>query len=99
MAYYNRALARAQTQDIEGAILDNTKAIELDPSYADAYFNRGSAYWKNKDYANTIADLEKAAALDPSFKAQVAPVIEQARQFMAEDAAAATAAETAQAAS
>ena len=41
--YLSRGNARWQKGDLEGAIADYTKAIELDPNSADGYYNRGVA--------------------------------------------------------
>jgi tetratricopeptide (TPR) repeat protein len=45
---YNRGLIKKQKGDLEGAIADFSRAIELDPKYSQAYSARGSAkLWKN----------------------------------------------------
>lgn len=41
--YFNRGFARQANGDLEGAVADYTKAIEVDPSYLRAYLNRGNA--------------------------------------------------------
>jgi len=45
------------------AISDYTKAIEINPSYAEAYHNRASAYLSKKDFANATADIIRANKL------------------------------------
>src|SRR5215468_11850684 len=40
-AYHNRGIARQQKGDSAAALSDYTRAIELNPRYADAYLNRG----------------------------------------------------------
>ena len=42
--YYNRGLAHSKKGEVELAIKNYTKAIELKPDYADAYYNRGGAF-------------------------------------------------------
>jgi tetratricopeptide (TPR) repeat protein len=37
--YYSQAENKYQNKDYEGAILDLTQAIKIDPNYADAYTN------------------------------------------------------------
>jgi len=63
---YNRGLKRHQAGDIAGAIADYTRAIQLDPKYADAYNNRGVAYMTQKDYAAALADFSRSIELAPS---------------------------------
>ena len=50
------------------AIEAYSKAIELDPSYAEAYYARGSAYYYNNgQYDRAIEDSSKAISLKPDF--------------------------------
>ena len=42
-----------------------TKAIELNPKYAEAYNNRGIAHLKLGNYQQAIRDYDKAIKLDP----------------------------------
>ena len=41
--YFNRGIDKSNLKDYTGAILDYTKAIELNPKNAVAYYNRGIA--------------------------------------------------------
>jgi tetratricopeptide (TPR) repeat protein len=52
-------------QDYQGAILDYSKAIELDPKDAATYSSRGIAKSDIQDYQGTISDYSKAIELDP----------------------------------
>jgi tetratricopeptide (TPR) repeat protein len=45
-----------------------TRAIVLDPGYAQAYFSRGVLYWREiSDPARAIVDLGRAIELDPEW--------------------------------
>jgi len=62
IAYYNRGNAWSNKGKYNRAIADYTKAIEIDPEYADAYYNRALA-WKNKGYRyykKAAADFKKS---------------------------------------
>ena len=62
-AYHNRAVAYELIGDIDRAIADYTKTIELAPEDAAAYDNRGRAYARKGDYTRAIADTEKSREL------------------------------------
>lgn len=49
------------------AILDCTRAIELDPKFAWAYYNRASANAGKKQSQQAVADFTKAIELNPGF--------------------------------
>ena len=49
------------------AILDFSKAIEIDPKDSFLYFWRGFAYESLEEYPNAVKDLKIAKHLDPSF--------------------------------
>ncbi|MBK8467346.1 MAG: tetratricopeptide repeat protein [Chloracidobacterium sp.] len=63
----NRGIEFAVKLENDRAIAEFTKAIKLDPKYADAYSRRGAAYSNNKDNDSAIADFTKAIELDPKF--------------------------------
>ena len=69
IAYNNQGLAKQNLGDYEGAIADYTKALEIDPDFADAYYNRGNAKKKLGDYKGAIADYNKALEIGPDFAA------------------------------
>ncbi len=64
-----RAGTRRATGDLEGAIADCTKALELDPGYREALGNRGAVRRESGDLDGAIADYQKALALDPRYPA------------------------------
>jgi tetratricopeptide (TPR) repeat protein len=71
VAYFKRGKAyldyRTDTRDLDRAIADLTKAIEIDPEYADAYNQRGITFGRNGDFARAIADQSKAIEINPAF--------------------------------
>ena len=69
-AYHNRAVAYELAGDIDGAIADYTKTIEIKPDNAAAYENRGRAYASKGDYTRAVADATKSNELIAKSKAQ-----------------------------
>ena len=65
IAYYNRGNAKDDKGDLDGAIADYNRAIELDPKLAIAYNNRGNAEKAKGDLSGAIADYNRAIELDP----------------------------------
>lgn len=63
--YNDRGLAYHNKGDYDKAILEYTKAIELDSGAAKAYSNRGVAYCNKEDYGRAITDFTRAIELDP----------------------------------
>jgi tetratricopeptide (TPR) repeat protein len=63
IAYHNRGDAYGLKGDLDRAISDYTKAIELDPNYAPAYNGRGRAYTSKGDYTRAVADVTRASEL------------------------------------
>jgi Flp pilus assembly protein TadD len=63
--YYNRGIDRQAKGDLDGAIADYTKAIEIDPRSAHAYNSRGNLRDAKGDHDGAIADFTKAIEIDP----------------------------------
>ena len=68
-AYYNRGLAYYDKREVKRAIVDYTRAIELNPNFDAAYYNRGVAHHDKKAFEHAIADYTRAIELNPSFDA------------------------------
>lgn len=63
--YFARGYEKQQKGDLDGAIVDYTRAIELKPDYADVYGNRGVAKQAKGDLDGAIADYNKVVELKP----------------------------------
>lgn len=57
-------LARAKNRDLEGAIVEFSEAIRLDPTYADAFRNRGLAKMNKNVVDEAIDDFSRAIVLN-----------------------------------
>ena len=70
--YFYRAVAYDALEEYDEAMLDYTKAIQLDEKMTDAYYNRARIILSRKDLdnpkiENAVKDLEKALELDEKF--------------------------------
>lgn len=66
--HLNQGLTFASSKDYNNAIIEFTKAIEVDPKYAPAYVNRGVAYMQQKKFNKALDDLKQAEGLNPKDK-------------------------------
>jgi tetratricopeptide (TPR) repeat protein len=64
IAHVNRGNAYNAIREIDHAIADYDKAIEIKPDYAPAYYNRGIAHFEQGDLVLAIADYDKAIEID-----------------------------------
>ena len=62
--YYDKGVSKAKLKDFNGAISDYTKAINLNPKYAESYNNRGYAKRKSR-LANGQTALSKRCRPPP----------------------------------
>jgi tetratricopeptide (TPR) repeat protein len=65
--YYDRGHRRWENGDFEGAIVDCTKAIELNSDFTAAYNRRGTAYLQSQDFQNAMIDFDKAVRISPEY--------------------------------
>lgn len=63
-AWYGRGLARSGMGDLDKAIVDFARALELDGRAASVLVARGNAYAAKGGYARAIQDYDSAIALD-----------------------------------
>ena len=59
LVHYNRANAKVQESDMDGAIDDYNAALTLDTNYKDAIYNRGNTHALVGNHEDAIADFEK----------------------------------------
>ena len=59
LEFYERGIEKDLNSDYEGAIIDFTKAIEIDGGYIDAYRGRAMAKLWLRDYEGAISDYTK----------------------------------------
>ncbi|BAZ67692.1 TPR repeat protein [Fischerella sp. NIES-4106] len=63
--YYNQGLAKAKQKDYAGAIAEFTRAIEVDPYFANALYQRGLAYYDSGEILLAVSDYTAALKLNP----------------------------------
>ena len=61
--YYNRGVAHAKKSEVELAIENYTKAIELKPDYADAYYRRSKAWLHLGEAEKAKTDMKTASKI------------------------------------
>jgi len=62
--YYYRGSEKFKTEDYDGAIIDFSESIKLQPS-VNAYVNRGLSKEYINDYPGAIIDMQRAIEIDP----------------------------------
>lgn len=72
ISYFYRGVVNQALENFDEALLDYTKALQINDKMADAYYNRAKIMLSRKDIENPdiqkiISDLEKALELDENF--------------------------------
>lgn len=72
ISYFYRAVANQALEKWDDAMLDYTKALQINDKMTDAYYNKAKITLSRKDIANpdikkAISDLEKALEQDDKF--------------------------------
>ena len=65
--WYNKGTAYRNSKDYDTAIESYSKAIELNPYYAEAYMGHGLAYLFKREYDRAIENFSKAIALKADY--------------------------------
>jgi tetratricopeptide (TPR) repeat protein len=66
-SYYSRGLNERSENQLDKALADFTRAIELNPTYYHAYRERGETRKRKGDLDGAIADWSKAMGMDAGF--------------------------------
>src|SRR3712207_3303716 len=61
-----RGREKAASKDLEGALSDFGRAVELKPDFAEAFGGRAHVLAKQGKYRPALADLDRAVAVAPS---------------------------------
>ncbi|MHC4663970.1 MAG: tetratricopeptide repeat protein [Planctomycetota bacterium] len=64
--YVDQAYVKLEQGELEDAIKDYTKVIELKPEWANGYLGRGVAWERAGDFDRAISDYTKVIELDPN---------------------------------
>jgi Flp pilus assembly protein TadD len=67
-AYNNRGLTKSRKGNLDGALADYNRAIELSPTTAGPYINRGILKKKLGDTKGSSADFSRAVQLNPAME-------------------------------
>ena len=64
--YLNSGVLKLNKGDLDGALADFNKAIELNPKYPNPYDGRGNVESIKSDWNGALTDFNKAIELDPN---------------------------------
>ena len=64
--FHDRGNRYSRGGSYEMAIADYSKAIEIDPGFAEAHYDRGFSFYEMGRYEEAIADLTRAIELNPN---------------------------------
>uniref|UniRef100_A0A6M2ECS7 Serine/threonine-protein phosphatase 5 n=1 Tax=Populus davidiana TaxID=266767 RepID=A0A6M2ECS7_9ROSI len=62
----NRAFAHSKLEEYGSAILDATKAVEIDPKYSKGYYRRGAAYLAMGKFKDALKDFQQVKKICPN---------------------------------
>ncbi len=66
--YFNKGYDHALEGKFNEAVAQYSKALELNPNYANAYYNRGWVYYQLTNYTDCVRDMSKVIAYDDTFQ-------------------------------
>jgi len=65
--HYKIGIQYAEEKQMDQALPELRRAVELDPGYADARFGLGQVYHALKAYSRAVGEFEEVMRLDPNF--------------------------------
>ncbi|MFQ3620999.1 MAG: tetratricopeptide repeat protein [Spirochaetales bacterium] len=63
--YYYRGIVQRFRKDLNGALLDFNRSLDLDPYHFDSLFSRAQVYFSLGNYVQAMEDCKQALALKP----------------------------------
>ena len=63
--FYMRGLAQQELGNVDSALADYDKSIQLNPRWGIVYYSRGMAYAARRDHDRAIADFDRVIKLSP----------------------------------
>ena len=63
--YFDRAVLKMETGDLEGAKIDLDQASQIDPLRTEAYVNRGAILYQTGNYNEALQNFERVLETDP----------------------------------
>jgi Flp pilus assembly protein TadD len=67
LAYNDRGMAKHELKDLDGALADYNKCVEVDSLYEEAYSNRGIVAAVRGDQQAAMKDFDKAISINKNF--------------------------------
>ncbi len=65
--YNNRGVVYRSQENLNQALLDYSRAIEINPDYDQAYYNRGIVYRSQENLNQAILDYNRAIEINPNY--------------------------------
>ncbi len=66
--YFNKGYDFALEGKFNDAIAEYSKALKMNPNYANAYYNRGWVYYRLTKYTDCVRDMSKVIHFDDTFQ-------------------------------
>ncbi|NLX59338.1 MAG: hypothetical protein GXY74_09650 [Phycisphaerae bacterium] len=86
--HFAQALSHYYAGDMDSAIMQLMRTIDLDPDYVEVHYWTGMCHWRLKEWPHAVIEWEKYLKRRPwsEHAAEIAPLLEKARQLDKESA-------------